>query len=686
MMRIRGTHRSETEISSASLLKESFLTHDMDKGTPCLKCGDQCPGFSLHYWRKICRHCKCPREDHGILGSRQEKTVNKMMYGEFQRNSASDDDSGCALEEYTWVPPGLKAEQVHQYFTALPEEKIPYVNSEGEKYRIKSLLQQLPPHDNEVRYCNGLSDEEKRELRQFSQQRKREALGRGTVRTIPITVTGTVCYHCGSNLDGGNVAVFASRAGHNVCWHPACFVCCVCTELLVDLIYFWKDGKVYCGRHHAETMKPRCAACDEIIFADECTEAESRSWHMKHFSCFECDEQLGGKRYIMREGRPYCCRCFESMFAQYCDGCGEPIGVDQGQMTHEGQHWHATDKCFSCNTCGKSLLGKPFLPKHGLIYCSGSCSRGEQQQQQQDRQSTELLQSETVVATYASNMSELPTSSTNRHPTSVTELPSQSRNRNPINLGDINLDSLPPVSMETERTPSRRAHHHTLSRYSLPDLRKDGEEKKKSNLAPISRKRNGSTRSLNVHFDHKVDPFAQRFDPHRSRHSYAARPSDYGTKTNTIGGSRSSQQHRHERPPDYDPITNRHPRRQKSDPGQPDTFPRGRNSRPEIYFREGKYDVGQSMEGRKTTSELRLEDNVVGKFLHGHDRSASTSSSSSSDDDDFFRQAPRRPGVKLMYVDRSSVYGTTASLPTQSSSRLQKKGKKKKKGKGCTIS
>ena len=31
-----------------------------------------------------------------------------------QRNSTSDDDSGCALEEYTWVPPGLKSEQVRQ--------------------------------------------------------------------------------------------------------------------------------------------------------------------------------------------------------------------------------------------------------------------------------------------------------------------------------------------------------------------------------------------------------------------------------------------------------------------------------------------------------------------------------------------------------------------------------------------
>ena len=83
--------------------------------------------------------------------------------------------------------------QVHQYMNALPEDKVPYVNSVGEKYRIKQLLQQLPPHDNEVRYCNGLDDEERKELRLFSSRRKREALGRGSVRPLPTTMAGITC-------------------------------------------------------------------------------------------------------------------------------------------------------------------------------------------------------------------------------------------------------------------------------------------------------------------------------------------------------------------------------------------------------------------------------------------------------------------------------------------------------------
>ncbi|KAH8372804.1 hypothetical protein KR009_005154 [Drosophila setifemur] len=293
---------------------------------------------------------------------------------DMQRQSHSDDDSGCALEEYTWVPPGLRPDQVRLYFSQIPDDKVPYVNSPGEQYRVRQLLHQLPPHDNEVRYCHSLTDEERKELRLFSTQRKRDALGRGNVRQL---MSARPCDGCDELISTGDIAVFATRLGPNASWHPACFACCICRELLVDLIYFHRDGRMYCGRHHAETLKPRCSACDEIILADECTEAEGRAWHMNHFACHECDKHLGGQRYIMREGKPYCLHCFDAMFAEYCDYCGEAIGVDQGQMSHDGQHWHATDECFSCNTCRCSLLGRAFLPRRGAIYCSIACSKGE---------------------------------------------------------------------------------------------------------------------------------------------------------------------------------------------------------------------------------------------------------------------------------------------------------------------
>uniref|UniRef100_A0A3B3SDM0 Prickle planar cell polarity protein 3 n=1 Tax=Paramormyrops kingsleyae TaxID=1676925 RepID=A0A3B3SDM0_9TELE len=351
---------------------------DPDWGQPCNRCGDQCPGFRVHGWRKICIHCKCVREEHAVRPApgQLERMMTKLVF-DFQRHSISDDDSGCASEEYSWVPPGLKPEQVYQYFSCIPEDRVPYVNSPGERYRIKQLLHQLPAHDSEPQYCNSLDEEEKKELRLFSQKRKRENLGRGSVRIFPVTMMGAVCQQCGRQIRGGDIAVFASRAGLGACWHPQCFLCAHCHELLVDLIYFYQDGKVYCGRHHAEQLKPRCQACDEIILADECTEAEGRHWHMRHFCCFECEVALGGRRYIMRESRPYCCSCYESLYTEYCDTCGENIGIDQGQMTYEGQHWHATEACFCCAHCQLPLLGRPFLPRGGLIFCSRPCSLGE---------------------------------------------------------------------------------------------------------------------------------------------------------------------------------------------------------------------------------------------------------------------------------------------------------------------
>lgn len=73
------------------------------------------PNFSV-CCRKICRHCKCPPEVHDMSGGvsgETDRTLQRLMQ-DAQRNSTSDDDSGCPLEEYAWVPPGLKPEEVRR--------------------------------------------------------------------------------------------------------------------------------------------------------------------------------------------------------------------------------------------------------------------------------------------------------------------------------------------------------------------------------------------------------------------------------------------------------------------------------------------------------------------------------------------------------------------------------------------
>ena len=60
------------------------------------------------------------------------------------------------------------------------------------------------------------------------------------------------------------MAVFAENAGPSAAWHPHCFCCHKCKESLVDMIYFFSNGDVYCGRHYAELDGHRCSGCDEV--------------------------------------------------------------------------------------------------------------------------------------------------------------------------------------------------------------------------------------------------------------------------------------------------------------------------------------------------------------------------------------------------------------------------------------
>ncbi|KHJ84445.1 PET domain protein [Oesophagostomum dentatum] len=144
--------------------------------------------------RRRSRELRVPRQDGGLSPASRLRIA-----ADVHRHSTSDDDSGCVLEEYAWIPSGLKPNMVHMYFASLPEEKIPYVNSVGEKWRLRQLRHQLPPQDSDPRYCSRLTKEEEDELRLFERRRKAECLGRGSVDRVPydgrVRKCGTVSYY-----------------------------------------------------------------------------------------------------------------------------------------------------------------------------------------------------------------------------------------------------------------------------------------------------------------------------------------------------------------------------------------------------------------------------------------------------------------------------------------------------------
>uniref|UniRef100_A0A914WSY0 Uncharacterized protein n=2 Tax=Plectus sambesii TaxID=2011161 RepID=A0A914WSY0_9BILA len=384
------------------------------------------------------------------------------------RQSTSDDDSGCALEEYAWVPSGLKPDAVHQYFACLPEDKIPYVNSAGDKWRTRQLLLQLPPQDTDSRYCRNLSLDEENAFKLFISQRKKNALGRATVHRVPFSLKNPSCHQCKDSMTADELGVFAARLGDRQVWHPGCFVCNFCDELLVDLIYFNHEGRVFCGRHHAETQYPRCAGCDEIIFSENCTEAEGRSWHMTHFTCFECDRQLGEQRYRMQDKRPYCIDCYDSVYGQRCAcaACRLPINADDAYIVRDNCQWHASDRCFVCGVCSKSLLGKCFLPRRGKLYCDLDCYAVASAASPARLPITDFKPNTASTPTYAPSICPPPTLRINQSDDNIYEtvLPT-SRDQRQLGGGRMTASMMaaPMRSGRHKSGRSRRRRHRSLS-------------------------------------------------------------------------------------------------------------------------------------------------------------------------------------------------------------------------------
>ncbi|KAJ6215936.1 hypothetical protein RDWZM_010436 [Blomia tropicalis] len=206
---------------------------------------------------------------------------------------------------------------------------------------------------------------------------------------------------------------------NRVIYHPDCFRCTTCTEPLAYNIYCWFRGKPFCERHYLEKLRPRCHQCDEKKSSKTLTTATNdddvdtfstpsnksppapipvtpmngsipngtrpfesnddsksnqtemnRNWHMDHFVCHTCETPLAGSRYLVRDQNPHCVNCFEQHFANVCDECQKPIGINCKDLSYKERHWH--EKCFVCSECKKTLLQQPFGSKMERIYC-GNC-------------------------------------------------------------------------------------------------------------------------------------------------------------------------------------------------------------------------------------------------------------------------------------------------------------------------
>lgn len=200
-----------------------------------------------------------------------------------------------------WVPPIISngttsSDKITQkYFEDLGEDAIPFKNSEAATKRKEMASKQIPAHDFAPEKCDNLTEFEAEQLKKYVDNVKENYFGQGEVNLAkPLVPAKPPKSSTSANIDTvnnnlvGNMRnltvndpplscrgctdsilssyVIAKKLGPDAHWHPKCFKCARCSQLLVDLIYFHYNNEIYCARDLAELMDiPRCSGCDELI-------------------------------------------------------------------------------------------------------------------------------------------------------------------------------------------------------------------------------------------------------------------------------------------------------------------------------------------------------------------------------------------------------------------------------------
>ncbi|XP_028975014.1 four and a half LIM domains protein 1a isoform X2 [Esox lucius] len=95
----------------------------------------------------------------------------------------------------------------------------------------------------------------------------------------------------------------------------------------------------------------------------------------ERFDCYYCRDNLHGKKYVKKDEKHVCTKCFDKLCANTCAECRRPIGADAKELNHKNRHWH--EDCFRCAKCYKPLANEPFSARDdGKIMC-GKCGSRE---------------------------------------------------------------------------------------------------------------------------------------------------------------------------------------------------------------------------------------------------------------------------------------------------------------------
>lgn len=198
---------------------------------------------------------------------------------------------------------------------------------------------------------------------------------------------GLSCAGCGGPIIGRIVSAMEQR------WHPGCFRCSACNELLEHVSSFEHEGKPYCHLDYHENFAPRCYHCKTAIIDERFITLDDealgkRTYHEQHFFCAECgdpflppssgsggltvtgdgefdlDDDVG---FTVYKGHPYCEACHVRLRMPKCKHCKKSIRDGMRAVEALGGKW--CWECFVCEGCKKPFDDPSFFLRENKPFC-----------------------------------------------------------------------------------------------------------------------------------------------------------------------------------------------------------------------------------------------------------------------------------------------------------------------------
>ncbi|CAF1155382.1 unnamed protein product [Rotaria sordida] len=189
------------------------------------------------------------------------------------------------------------------------------------------------------------------------------------INTFCLITSDNVCANCHQSFTTNEQIVNA--AGQ--IWHTQCFVCAQCFQPFENGIYFEHEGRKYCERDFQTLFAPCCAECKQVIVG-RIIRALQKCFHPDCFRCQLCHIPLFEIGFSKNNGRALCRECYTKEKAKDPSVSQYICStcqqiIDNKCIKYKGEYYHAYH--FQCSSC-RIELDHNAREVHDLLYCQ-SC-------------------------------------------------------------------------------------------------------------------------------------------------------------------------------------------------------------------------------------------------------------------------------------------------------------------------